>query len=174
MTAPSTSTCAEEWRTIPGFEGLYQVSSLGRVRRITKVPAYILRSRVCTSGYMRVRMCKDGIPHDGDIHVLMCSAWHGPKPSPLHEAAHWNGDRLDNVPLNLRWATPTEQALDKHRHGTTVRGEASLQAKLTEADVRAIRVRYAPGLASALGLEFGVTKENIYHIVKRRAWRHVA
>lgn len=53
-----------------------------------------------------------------NIHVMVCEVFHGPRPTPQHQVAHINGDRLDNRAANLRWATPSENIADQVRHGT--------------------------------------------------------
>jgi HNH endonuclease len=52
------------------------------------------------------------------VHALVCETYHGPKPSPAHQAAHLNGNPSDNRPSNLAWKTPKENAADRVRHGT--------------------------------------------------------
>jgi hypothetical protein len=56
------------------------------------------------------------------------------------------------------------------------RGEQSPNSKITADDVREIRARYAAGgvFYHELGTEFGVSASQIFHIVRRKAWRHVS
>lgn len=46
------------------------------------------------------------------VHILVCTAFHGPRPSPRHQVDHINRDRWDNRPENLRWVTPHENYLN--------------------------------------------------------------
>lgn len=101
-----------------------------------------------------------------------------PKRNPGDYACHGikgiSNDSLDN----LYWATPSQNALDKHRDGTMICGEKHRCAKLNSLQVRVIRKSYAPrgqfGL-SALDLSriFNVTKHAIETIIKRESWAHV-
>ena len=52
------------------------------------------------------------------IHVAVCTAFHGRKPSPAHQVRHLNGDRSDNRAENLAWGTAAENAADRDLHGT--------------------------------------------------------
>jgi len=49
----------EIWKDIPEYVGLYQISNLGRVRRINK-NKHILYQKVDSYGYNEVKLCKDG------------------------------------------------------------------------------------------------------------------
>ncbi len=110
------------------------------------------------------------------VHRVVCEAFHGPKPSLRHQAAHWNGIVSDNRAANLRWATPEENEADKVFHGVAVRGERHPLAKLREVDVVAIRAMLATGRfsRSAIAPLFGVSVAKIDQIARRRSWRHVA
>ena len=50
------------------------------------------------------------------FHILVCTAFHGPRPSPRHQVDHINRDRFDNRPENLRWVTPHENCMNSIRH----------------------------------------------------------
>jgi len=69
-------------------------------------------------GYALVRLTVDGQRKKYRVHQLVCGAYNGPKPSPLHEVRHLDGNRLNNEAANLAWGTRSENALDRQRHGT--------------------------------------------------------
>lgn len=50
------------------------------------------------------------------VHILVCTAFHGPRPTPKHQVDHINRDRWDNRPENLRWVTPHENSLNSITH----------------------------------------------------------
>ena len=50
------------------------------------------------------------------FHILVCTAFHGPRPSPRHQVDHINRDRFDNRPENLRWVTPRENSMNSITH----------------------------------------------------------
>lgn len=157
----------EEWRSIEGHP--YEVSSLGRVRRTFdrhgKWVGRIVKPHRDAAGYLRFTF-----PHGKErAHVLVCIAFHGPRPSAMHDASHWDGDKTNNVPANIRWATKRENMLDKIRHGTIVRGERVNTAKLRTEDVLQIRRRRGES-AKALAVEYGVTADSIDNVRKGRTW----
>lgn len=175
----------EEWRDILGFEGSYQVSSMGRVRSLNRtvncaygskrfVPGVVLKQNDLR-GYKRVALCwtkTDRIYVQ--VHILVCSAFNGAKPSAKHQVAHRDGIRSNNFASNLRWATAKENCKDRELHGTTARGERSGATSLTNANVIEIRNRFAVGDSrKELARRFGVLPATITNITKRRTWSHI-
>ncbi|WP_190329522.1 HNH endonuclease [Streptomyces venezuelae] len=112
------------------------------------------------------------------LNRLICEAFHGAPPSPLHQAAHLNGVRTDNRADNLAWKTQRENEEDKDQHGTRQeprRGEQNSRAKLTDANVQEIRRRYAEGgvTQQALSELFGVSSSIISGVIRGQRWTHV-
>lgn len=106
------------------------------------------------------------------VHRLVCAAFHGPAPSSDHEAAHLNGDPMDNRASNLAWKTKTGNEEDKIDHETGNRGSRHGMHKLTEGEVRSIRARGAAGARQVdLAREFGVSQTQICSILRGRAWK---
>ncbi len=108
----------EIWKPAFGFEEYYEVSSLGRVRRIkrsrgTRIGKVLrpnpagLYNAVSLSVKQKIKTI--------DTHVLVCIAFHGPKPSPKHEVNHKDGDKKNDCFQNLEWATRSEQEKHKYR-----------------------------------------------------------
>lgn len=112
----------EEWRPALGFEGRYEVSSLGRVaslptrtwptRRLLSVSFAKKRG-----GYARVVLRRDGKQFARPVHVLVCEAFHGVRPDGM-QVRHLDGQVLNNAATNLAWGTAAENERDKVRHGT--------------------------------------------------------
>lgn len=104
-------------------------------------------------------------------HRLMCEHRHGPPPTPRHEAAHncGNGHLGCVNGGHLRWATPKENHADKLIHGTHDRGERNSQAKLTEADVAAIRSRVGISYQQ-IAKQFGVSATTVWRVKRRLRW----
>jgi hypothetical protein len=112
-----------DWRDIPGHPG-YQASDDGRVRSVDRVVVDKNGRRMRwrgaeltptpdVHGYLRVAV--PGSPRP--VNRLVCMAFHGAAPDGRPHAAHRDGDRLNNRPGNLYWATRSENERDKVRHG---------------------------------------------------------
>ena len=111
----------EEWRTIEGFEGLYEVSSLGRVRSLDRVITYVdgrkqnckgkIISQVKNSyGYMKVSLTNnERIRKTFLVHRLVAKAFIVNMENKA-EVDHINTIKDDNRVENLRWVTPKENS----------------------------------------------------------------
>lgn len=90
----------EEWREVPGYEGLYEVSDLGRIRRNGK----ILKPFKDRYGYFQVSLCKNGIMRTFTIHRLVAYAFIN-NPNNYPEINHKDEDKTNNAVYNLEWCT---------------------------------------------------------------------
>lgn len=114
-------TISEEWRPIPGYNGVYEVSNLGNVRSWTKASGgKLLKPRVSDKGYryvdLRVHAWRNGSPRR-KIHHLVALAFHGPRPEGTL-VCHDDGNPANNQASNLKYGTASDNALDAIRHGT--------------------------------------------------------
>jgi hypothetical protein len=101
---------------------------------------------------------------------LVALAFHGPQPTPEHEAAHNDGIPSNNCDWNIRWATPKENFEDRLYHGAHTFGEQNPNVKLTDEQVRLIRARFHIGKETKASLArlFGVRDSHIHVIVTNR------
>lgn len=167
-------TIVEEWRIVESRPA-YAVSSFGRVRRevsgkgakVGKILKQLVEKRKY-SNYISVNL---GQGKHWSVHVLVCSAFHGSKPSPQHEVAHWDGNGENNTPNNLRWATRKENKADQVRHGRINRGSLHGCAKLDEQAVQIIRQRLKNGeRQTAIAKDFSVNSTTIHQIKRKTKW----
>lgn len=108
-----------------------------------------------------------------DVHRLICREEHGEPPSPKHDAAHDCGNRACCNPRHLRWDTRKGNLADKKKHGTLLYGERHCMAKLSEAEVLAIRALSGSMLYREIGERFGIGRIQVGRIIHRRQWSHV-
>ncbi len=168
----------ETWIRAHGFEGLYEVSDMGNVRRLggsikckrtRPVKAVAMKKR---AGYLCVSLWRGNKGYMQRLHRLVYQSFHGPIPAKMdvhHEDEIKTNNRLDN----LRALTKQEHAkISPHS-----RGEQHFNAILTEDDVRTIRREYQRGVRGsgyvALGRKLGFRSEYVRDVIKRGAWKHV-
>lgn len=109
----------EIWKDIENFEGLYQVSNLGRVKSLPKPfihplnkktyfrPEKILKCDKTKDGYLRARMFKDGVTKRIFVSILVARAFI-PNPENKPCVDHIDTIRSNNIVSNLRWVTMKE------------------------------------------------------------------
>lgn len=164
---------AEIWMAIPGWDGLYEVSDLGRVWSVPRrgVRGGFVNPSPDPRGYLRVTLCRNGTHVKRRVHQLVAEAFIGPRP-PGHEVRHGPGGKSDNRSVNLSYGTSQDNSDDMIRDGTVNHGEDVPVAKLTWSDVNEIRRRCAAGESqTALAREFGTCQSNISRIVLGKQWR---
>ena len=104
----------ESWEDVVGYEGLYQVSNLGRVKSLKCWAGYlyvdrekILKNQLCKRGYYVVALCKNKNQKSFYVHSLVAKAFI-PNPENKKYVDHINTNKLDNRADNLRWVTMKE------------------------------------------------------------------
>jgi len=175
----------EEWRPVPEFEGLYEVSDLGRIRSCDRIsptknrwgqilrrfPGRTLSCKPNSGGYPQVTLCDgDGGRVQKLLHWLVAAAFLGPRPDGL-AVLHRDGIKKNCAISNLSYGTGKQNSADAIRHGTQVRGERQGQAKLTECAVREIR---SAGMTNEqFAQKFGVSENTVAIARRGDSWKHV-
>jgi hypothetical protein len=185
----------EQWKAIPGFENIYEVSSFGNVRSVDRInpagrreKAQPLTPQVSRrGGYLVINLRKNLKTFSKKVHHLVAFAFLGDPPLPISpghgttdgycEVNHKNGKRQDNRVENLEYCTRLENIRHSYRIGLRdgkSKGERNGRAKLTYQQVREIRERYATGTTSIpkLAALFGIGKSTIGYIVQGVTWKH--
>jgi len=169
----------EHWKPVPGYESLYSVSNLGRVRidikRHNIRKGSMLSQSPQKGGYLYVSLRRDSELRPKRHHVarLVLTAFVS-DPKANEQANHNNGNVTDNRLSNLEWMTPaknTEHSISVL--GFSREGEKNPSAKLTKRKVVRLRELAASGMTyTALGKKFGVTNAMVCAIARGKAWRN--
>ncbi len=167
----------EVFKEIAGFND-YAVSTLGRVRRLTKGrgarAGWILKPQRSGGGYRHVAFYAGGKQAMRKGHQLVAVAFLWPRPG--LEVNHIDGNKANNRLDNLELVTRSENHLHAYRTGLKVApaGEKHYRAKLSEESVREIRTLSASGMTlAAIGKRFGVSGSNIGLVLRGKTWKHV-
>lgn len=175
----------EIWKSVPGYEGFYEVSNFGQVRsidRITlrkdgtpyqKMPGKIFKPGIDKINRKHVDFYVMGKRHCFYVHYLVLLTFVGPRPEGM-DCCHNDGNPLNNHVENLRYDTRSGNFKDKLLHGTHNRGENSPVHKLTEQQVLEIRSRSANGesigdIAKTMPIGYSHTRD----IIARKYWFHI-
>ena len=171
----------ENWKSVVGYEGIYECSDQGRVRSLTrrvrnsrgttsKVNGCYLRGQTLRGGYLGVNLCRDGTQKTYVIHILMMALFVGPRPPGL-VIRHIDGNCQNNKLENLVYGTYKENSADRYIHGTMLFGEKMPLAKLTEKDVEFIRASSEP--QRKLARLFGVSQTAIGKAKRGENWAYL-
>lgn len=172
----------ETWKDIAGYEGLYQVSTHGRVKALARVVTCKngtlkpLRERVLTphfntNGYLWVHLNRNNEKEFWFVHRLVALAF-VPNPQNKPFVNHKTGKKTDNVADLLEWTTRKENVAHAFSTGLMSHaGEKNSQSKLTARDVAEIRRLFKLGTSRReLAERFGISYGRIRDIVNGTGW----
>jgi hypothetical protein len=111
---------SEQWRSVVGYEGKYEVSSTGKVRslpRKNRTQLKELKPSKDGDGYPQVMLYRNGRGKTKKISVIVAEAFLGPRPDNV-EVRHKDGNNTNNQVTNLEYGTKSENTKDSVRHGT--------------------------------------------------------
>jgi hypothetical protein len=177
----------EVWSTIKDYEGLYEVSNMGRVRSLDReqsraivgLETYIKKGQVLSprlqrQGYQLVALFKNGKREDKLIHRIVAEAFI-PNPLKKETVNHKDNVKGNNVVNNLEWATQSENSKHAFDNGfNSNKGEKNPSRKLNNKDVRRIKMALGCGIsARELGNIYNVHKSTIKSIRTGRNWKHI-
>lgn len=179
----------EVWKSIIGYETLYEISNFGRVKSLARyvsnstknggrkldfIKEKILKTRIAKNGYYIVALSKNGKGKKYYLHRLIAIHFID-NPNQYPVINHKNCDQLNNNLENLEWVTQQrniEHGFDMDRN---FHGKKHYNAKLTEQQVLEIRKRLDTEDISQrkLAKEYGVSFTTIRKIHIRKHWRRL-
>lgn len=178
----------ELWADVQDYEGLYQISTYGRVKSLErwidihpegmksyrrKIKEKILSPAKgsCDKRYYIVVLSKDGAHKTHPVHRLVCQHFidnHEDK----EQVNHIDGDKDNNHVSNLEWCT----SLENHLHSRKLKlhddkGDKSVNAKVKTLDIPYIKELSENGVSyRVLGSMFGVSSTTIHRIIKGKRY----
>lgn len=183
-----TIPAVEEWRAVRDFEGLYEVSSLGRVRSVDRWKKYkgsdtkqarvngrILCQDKTAAGYYLVTLCRDGVHYHCSVHRLVAEAF-VPNPDNLPQVNHKDECKTNNTPSNLEWC----DRIYNTNYGTGIHRSSSKKRKpIEQLTIDGRHVAYFNSLVEATETN-GMRRFGIINVCKGRQktaygyqWRYV-
>lgn len=169
---------AEEWRSVPGYAGRYEVSNLGRVRSLPnsrrRTTLVLKPASAKRGGYPVVNLTTSGSQQRvWFVHRLVALAFLGPCPDGM-EVCHNDGDTSNAALSNLRYDTPVGNQADRLAHGTSNRGSANGLAVLTEEQARTLKEVLAIKSIADVARETGVNYSTLRNIKNGSNWGWVS
>lgn len=165
----------EIWKDIVGYEGIYQCSNTGKVKRL--VSNRCLRERVLKGvnnrGYLMVTLCKNAVHNRQLVHRIVAELF---IPNPLNrpQVNHIDANPSNNCVNNLEWCNQSENIIHAHKLGR-MGGTKSGLSKYTEEDVLTIRLKYALGYSfQDLGREYNRRSSVMKNIVTGSSFKNIS
>lgn len=178
----------ETWKPVVGYEGIYEVSSFGRVKTVDHFVDYKQSGKYKTKmhvkekirklqnikGYLTVQLLSKGSSRTALVHRLVANAFiHNPLNKP--DVNHIDNNTSNNNVTNLEWCTEKENNYHCIRSGRHVskKGSSHPHSKLSEKDIPIIKQLRKDGLSYRLiGEHYGVHLGTIFYAIKL-GWKHV-
>jgi len=175
----------EAWLPVKNYEGYYEVSSLGSVRSLDRYETcpgrhpkpykrfragVLIKPQLSNTGYLQVGLKKHGLNKVFSVHRLVALAF-VENVNNLPEVNHLDGDKKNNLHVNLEWTDRAGNSL----HSTQVlkknRGEDNSSSILTEEQILEIKDLLLKGLSQTeVASIYGVTNHAIHRIQHGYNW----
>lgn len=178
----------EVWKDIEGFEGRYQVSSLGNIKSLDRNvfnkgsnlngqrKGVTLKLGMNGAGYLFVNFWMEGRNKSFRVHRLVAYAFCNGYEKGLH-VNHKDGNKLNNNCLNLEWCTPSHNIKHAIITGLNPRGKGdkSYHRIVSEVDVLKMRADYSNGVTQKeIASNYPqISAGTVKNILAKRTWKHL-
>jgi len=166
----------EIWKDVISYEGIYEVSNLGRVRSINTGRKKPLKPLLGNNGYFKINLYKDKKMSAINIHRLVAIAFiinDGNK----KQVNHIDGNKINNNVDNLEWVTDSENQKHSYDIGLKVgrKGTSHHNCKITEETVIKIRELWNTGeyVQREIAEIIGINTNNVWKIINGVRWKHI-
>lgn len=168
----------ETWKDVNGYEGLYKVSSLGRIKTLRSNAILVLNNK--RGDYLAALLYTEGKEHSLKrrkthlVHRIVAKAFI-PNPENKPQVNHIDGNKHNNRIDNLEWNTRSEnmQHCIKNNLRNTLKGTELHMTKLNDDKVKYILNNKNTMSINEFSQMFGVTRGCIEHILWRKTWKHI-
>lgn len=178
----------EKWKPIEGYEGLYEVSNLGRIKSLQRTTTLKNKGGAIYTRthkekilaqtfdgrhyYLQVILCKNGKGKKHLVHRLVANAFIE-NPLMLPEVNHIDEDKTNNCAVNLEWCTHKyNNNYGKKR--TSSQGEKNSQNKFSEELIKQVRSEFVAGDPekglTALSKKYGISRPHLCAILHGNRW----
>lgn len=179
-----TKVQKEIWKPVKGYEGMYQVSNLGRVRsldrlihqkdrwgniRPTRYKGKLKKGSLKNTGYYAINLKEK---RDISIHRLVAEAFI-PNPENKPCVNHINGIKTDNRVENLEWCTYRENTVHAYKNDLSKKGKKHYKTNLNEKQVRDIKYNLSHLSDREAAEKYGIVTGAVWNIRNNMNWKHI-
>lgn len=165
-----------EWKSVRGYEGIYEINNLGVVRSLNRVNhcGTLIKGKILSQhsnrGYMRVELRKTCIRKSFYVHRILADLFI-PHVTGKYYVNHMNGIKNDNRLSNLEWVTHKENMIHAYDNklATGAIGELSNTAKLKSTDITTILDSTSTN--AELAVAYGVQRNTIRSVRIGKTWK---
>ncbi len=172
----------EIWKSVIGYENIYEISNLGRIRSIDHIVPHkdgksriqkgrFLHTYISEKGYIQTCLSKEGKRFNTGLHRIIAIAFIK-NPNNLPQVNHKDGIKDNNSISNLEWSTNQENQLHAVKNGLVNHnyGEDHHMSKLTNKQVVIIRQDINNGKTlTSISKEYNVSITAIWNIKKGKS-----
>jgi len=170
----------EIWKDINGYEGLYQISNLGRVKSLnklkgknTKTKEIIMNPSINKKGYKCIVLCKNSKQKHFRVHRLVAQSFI-PNSENKKIVNHIDCNKINNHESNLEWVTHKENEIHAKANGLKPHGESHGRAKLTKQDIYKIKQLIKNNFKlKSIAFLFEISITHVSRIKNNKSWRCV-